>query len=126
MPALTDRQAPPVEHLRARLGQAWTARHSSPHHREVLGRLLPDLIADAQLAAHQAEDRTTRRAAQAVLAEVYALTQFFVKDGLRSEEHTSELQSRPHLVCRLLLEKKKLVHSDVALAHRPHVVVGWY
>src|SRR3989442_9775139 len=26
--------------------------------------------------------------------------------GVRSEEHTSELQSRPHLVCRLLLEKK--------------------
>src|SRR3712207_8651916 len=28
-------------------------------------------------------------------------------DGLRSEEHTSELQSRQYLVCRLLLEKKK-------------------
>src|SRR5438874_4994126 len=28
-------------------------------------------------------------------------------DGLRSEEHTSELQSRRDLVCRLLLEKKK-------------------
>src|SRR5690554_3246499 len=28
----------------------------------------------------------------------------------RSEEHTSELQSRPHLVCRLLLEKKKNKH----------------
>src|SRR3989442_11840528 len=28
-------------------------------------------------------------------------------DHDRSEEHTSELQSRPHLVCRLLLEKKK-------------------
>src|SRR5690554_7782173 len=28
-------------------------------------------------------------------------------DDDRSEEHTSELQSRPHLVCRLLLEKKK-------------------
>src|SRR5690554_7671436 len=28
----------------------------------------------------------------------------------RSEEHTSELQSRPHLVCRLLLEKKKNTH----------------
>src|SRR5438876_4484982 len=28
-------------------------------------------------------------------------------DGLRSEEHTSELQSPVHLVCRLLLEKKK-------------------
>src|SRR5690554_7503664 len=30
-----------------------------------------------------------------------------VPHDLRSEEHTSELQSRPHLVCRLLLEKKK-------------------
>src|SRR5436305_3330727 len=30
-----------------------------------------------------------------------------VGDRGRSEEHTSELQSRPHLVCRLLLEKKK-------------------
>src|SRR3989449_1232397 len=29
---------------------------------------------------------------------------------LRSEEHTSELQSRLHLVCRLLLEKKKVQH----------------
>src|SRR5690554_7035749 len=30
-----------------------------------------------------------------------------MQDDDRSEEHTSELQSRPHLVCRLLLEKKK-------------------
>src|SRR5439155_23240550 len=30
--------------------------------------------------------------------------------GCRSEEHTSELQSRGHLVCRLLLEKKKAKH----------------
>src|SRR2546422_7941180 len=30
----------------------------------------------------------------------------------RSEEHTSELQSRLHLVCRLLLEKKKEEHDD--------------
>src|SRR2546422_3873915 len=29
----------------------------------------------------------------------------------RSEEHTSELQSRLHLVCRLLLEKKKRTHA---------------
>src|SRR5690554_7687703 len=29
-----------------------------------------------------------------------------MENGERSEEHTSELQSRPHLVCRLLLEKK--------------------
>src|SRR2546422_2784448 len=30
-------------------------------------------------------------------------------DSVRSEEHTSELQSRLHLVCRLLLEKKKKI-----------------
>src|SRR2546422_2719018 len=33
--------------------------------------------------------------------------QSFILAGTRSEEHTSELQSRLHLVCRLLLEKKK-------------------
>src|SRR2546429_998251 len=32
--------------------------------------------------------------------------------SMRSEEHTSELQSRLHLVCRLLLEKKKNAHTD--------------
>src|SRR5947199_6981360 len=31
---------------------------------------------------------------------------------LRSEEHTSELQSLRHLVCRLLLEKKKKIHKQ--------------
>src|SRR2546422_8603385 len=31
-------------------------------------------------------------------------------DAIRSEEHTSELQSRLHLVCRLLLEKKKNIN----------------
>src|SRR5690625_7039294 len=30
----------------------------------------------------------------------------------RSEEHTSELQSRGHLVCRLLLEKKKIIEEN--------------
>src|SRR3989442_9518563 len=39
---------------------------------------------------------------------------------LRSEEHTSELQSRPHLVCRLLLEKKKQNHiSDFPACPEP-------
>src|SRR2546422_2395962 len=35
----------------------------------------------------------------------------------RSEEHTSELQSRLHLVCRLLLEKKKNVYKVLHLIH---------
>src|SRR5690554_7146235 len=34
----------------------------------------------------------------------------------RSEEHTSELQSRPHLVCRLLLEKKNTILLSRLLA----------
>src|SRR5690554_7588279 len=38
------------------------------------------------------------------MMENYQITQLLVT---RSEDHTSELQSRPHLVCRLLLEKKK-------------------
>src|SRR5690554_7258895 len=38
----------------------------------------------------------------------------------RSEEHTSELQSRPHLVCRLLLEKKKLPRHSRSQTSLPH------
>src|SRR2546429_6030326 len=54
------------------------------------------------------------------LAEKYAVTWVDVVDPNertldelgRSEEHTSELQSRLHLVCRLLLEKKKQTLAD--------------
>src|SRR3712207_7320916 len=38
--------------------------------------------------------------------------------GARSEEHTSELQSRQYLVCRLLLEKKKNVQAGALVWHR--------
>src|SRR2546429_3437767 len=37
----------------------------------------------------------------------------------RSEEHTSELQSRLHLVCRLLLEKKKIKQQETC-SHNKH------
>src|SRR3989442_6380976 len=48
------------------------------------------------------------------------LTEKYLLRKLRSEEHTSELQSRPHLVCRLLLEKKKIdaVSPSHVLARR--------
>src|SRR5690554_8221022 len=44
-----------------------------------------------------------------VIADPEFMPESYLEDGaaVRSEEHTSELQSRPHLVCRLLLEKKK-------------------
>src|SRR5687768_17693702 len=42
----------------------------------------------------------------------------------RSEEHTSELQSRLHLVCRLLLEKKKTKTSAITLPDHNTAVLG--
>src|SRR5690625_1334089 len=60
--------------------------------------------------------------AQIAVARGYSRYEWSV---LRSEEHTSELQSRGHLVCRLLLEKKTHRHKlgrphDRACPRRPH------
>src|SRR3712207_7929537 len=41
----------------------------------------------------------------------------------RSEEHTSELQSRQYLVCRLLLEKKKKSVNNVNNRHTVHIFI---
>ncbi|MFF9320665.1 helix-turn-helix domain-containing protein [Streptomyces sp. NPDC014735] len=73
-----DQEAPSTEHLAARLAKAWAARHQAANHREVLGELLPGLIRDAQLAVRQSDSASARRAAQAVLSEVYSLAQFFI------------------------------------------------
>src|SRR5687768_18001406 len=43
-------------------------------------------------------------------------------DEVRSEEHTSELQSRLHLVCRLLLEKKKKLNDYVTVVTGVHSI----
>src|SRR5258708_11675465 len=43
--------------------------------------------------------------------------------GLRSEEHTSELQSPDHLVCRLLLEKKKKIKGNEDVDKLYHIKV---
>src|SRR5258707_107139 len=45
--------------------------------------------------------------ASIVISRLVASERSIVTSSLRSEEHTSELQSRQYLVCRLLLEKKK-------------------
>src|SRR5437870_6923739 len=49
------------------------------------------------------------RCENAALGGLSIFRSFAGLQGARSEEHTSELQSRGHLVCRLLLEKKKLI-----------------
>src|SRR3989442_2202600 len=45
--------------------------------------------------------------------------------GARSEEHTSELQSRPHLVCRLLLEKKNYIQRLASKTHSCTNTARW-
>ncbi|MFI1161460.1 helix-turn-helix domain-containing protein [Streptomyces sioyaensis] len=77
-PLTTRCEAPAPEHLRERLVRAWAARHSAPHHRDVIGALLPDLIQEAQLAVLQADSASERRTSQRILSEVYSLSQFFL------------------------------------------------
>src|SRR2546430_13729871 len=47
----------------------------------------------------------------------------FLVVTIRSEEHTSELQSQSNLVCRLLLEKKKIIES-LGRIHSPITLLG--
>src|SRR2546429_1042920 len=63
-----------------------------------LGARLSDLAADSGITPSAMTRVLERLEAQGLVQRVR---------GKRSEEHTSELQSRLHLVCRLLLEKKK-------------------
>src|SRR2546422_8069416 len=65
-------------------------------HRGIFGRLAN---------AHRAGEASARETQPAVAGRAHQ------PPGSRSEEHTSELQSRLHLVCRLLLEKKKTTHK---------------
>src|SRR2546427_9430119 len=63
---------------------------------------------DVILAPRIADDGEVRVPLELVAAEAEGLVPEVVRSpGLRSEEHTSELQSQSNLVCRLLLEKKK-------------------
>ncbi|MEU9338747.1 helix-turn-helix transcriptional regulator [Streptomyces sp. NPDC048290] len=74
-----DTAVPPsAAGLDARLRAAWRTRHASRNHREAIGALLPELIRDAQTVVRLADRAPERRAAQALLAEVYALAQFFL------------------------------------------------
>src|SRR3989442_11884409 len=67
-------------------------RRVDPHHRQL------DQVRRRSLQG-RVHRRTLGESARVLIAAVDVRN--------RSEEHTSELQSRPHLVCRLLLEKKK-------------------
>src|SRR5437764_7626230 len=70
------------------------------------------------LSLHDALPISEKRIANAIVAIVFSCWPRFIRPlGSRSEEHTSELQSPMYLVCRLLLEKKKI--NNFSLQHFP-------
>src|SRR3712207_8395765 len=68
------------------------------------------------LAVAQVADRAFAQRQHAAVADPHAAAGRH-QDAGRSEEHTSELQSRQYLVCRLLLEKKKKKHKNNSALH---------
>src|SRR5690625_7665386 len=87
------------DHLLSRSSGADRPRHSFPTRRS------SDLTSAERLASlvpHRQQDRQKPRRRCSPPGLICAV---------RSEEHTSELQSRGHLVCRPLLEKKNKTHS---------------
>src|SRR2546425_5134311 len=83
--------------------------------------LVPEALEAADGADPRLRPRSGRRAhddrRRGELHEPAAL----IADVVRSEEHTSELQSLAYLVCRLLLEKKKKQNQSESVATRLHV-----
>src|SRR3712207_7641094 len=68
-----------------------------------------------RVGARGARPRALRRAGAHADRVEERLAQPLGRRPLRSEEHTSELQSRQYLVCRLLLEKKKITRPVPAI-----------
>src|SRR5690625_6118984 len=77
------------------------SRASGVHREEIAGPVHPG---DARIAVFRIDGALFFGAVDRIIERVSAQKGL---DVVRSEEHTSELQSRGHLVCRLLLEKKK-------------------
>src|SRR5690606_795877 len=85
--------------------RAWRPRRLGP------GSFKPNLSADAE--ANGLFDYSLEKPADILIEASIELRQ-------RSEEHTSELQSRENLVCRLLLEKKKK-HKKIRVRNKTHM-----
>src|SRR5205085_7927034 len=73
------------------------------------------------LFAHRAEPLDqARRDAKLILFRCVGVGHEATIDNVRSEEHTSELQSQSNLVCRLLLEKKKKKKNKKTYTNKEH------
>src|SRR5258708_10967550 len=78
--------------------------------------LLAEQAGGRQAQAPSAEASVPVAASRSLTLDEPSSLSELARAGLRSEEHTSELQSPDHLVCRLLLEKKKtrIEHTDLS------------
>src|SRR3989442_4846366 len=88
-----------------------TLFRSGNHALEEVGEVLPELFGADMLLRGVRRLPHQLLVVEGAVASAAAAEREGACPEVRSEEHTSELQSRPHLVCRLLLEKKKhMVH----------------
>src|SRR2546427_2302849 len=87
----------------------YTTLFRSPHPLEVVNP-----SAAPRLLTLSDEKRVLAAALGIERVEVVAFTPELARTPPRSEEHTSELQSQSNLVCRLLLEKKKMLEAQAA------------
>src|SRR5438876_6636516 len=73
--------------------------------------------ADAEIPFLHLPDRKKSRS--------FCIPERTMNQDVRSEEHTSELQSPVHLVCRLLLEKKKYDSNSLCFCHDDAFMLHW-
>src|SRR5688500_19362055 len=104
MPLRSIHRSDPLRHLRS-----FPTRRSSDLNSSPPGRLL---IADVAISVlgQRAFTATPCSRNSSAIPSTHMLMPYF--DIVRSEEHTSELQSPCNLVCRLLLEKKKNTEKE--------------
>src|SRR2546422_8555785 len=81
--------------------------HRLPDFGDVIHTAVSDSISEAAGRGRERGIRPERPGIRSIPGEIHARA--IRTHTARSEEHTSELQSRLHLVCRLLLEKKKKI-----------------
>src|SRR5690349_22046922 len=98
---------------------------SNPQAKRHLGQILIDqgILTEDQLRIALLEQTKQHVPVGRLLVQLGFVSEATLRDalseklGLRSEEHTSELQSRRDLVCRLLLEKKNEIYSGTSGPH---------
>src|SRR2546430_11572669 len=74
----------------------------------------PAMLGDPALEAEWEREVADAQAAYVRAVEALMQRYAWIADKVRSEEHTSELQSQSNLVCRLLLEKKKTIRPPAS------------